>query len=550
MRRYVLTLALLLSALGLVWASEPGEGEKPASSKVVSVALFKNGLAVVKRHVTLDGPGTYRLTDVPEPVHGTFWIESNGAIEVRVENRDSKAETPSPLGQNLQDELAGLKVTLQSRSTKSPITGVVVKPVKKEAPASEVLTPPEYSGYRPTPEPSSRFLILKTEKGISYVDLGDIVSLEAEGQPQADTRTVKKPVLLLIAEKAGPVQISYLAHGLSWAPSYKVDLTNPKTLSIEQQAVIRNELGDLVDSDVSIISGYPSVQFSHVVSPLAATQTWTAFFQQLNGRGVSSQFDNGMVTQNAAYNMRAGGGASAPVVAPNVGDTIDLIYHSIGKRTLKKGSAVALSVGKADADYERIVDWTIPDNRDEWGNPTANNGRRVDPSTGEPLQDDVWDALKFKNPLAFPMTTAPAMVTSAGKFNGQRQVFWTNKGEEATLRVNKALSIRARHVEYENQQGAPGNAERDVTYIGGRRFRKVTVNGELRLCNHRAADAKLIIKRQFSGDYLKGDADPKIDLREEGVWTVNKRNELTWTITLKPNEERVVKYQYTVLINF
>jgi len=25
-------------------------------------------------------------------------------------------------------------------------------------------------------------------------------------------------------------------------------------------------------------------------------------------------------------------------------------------------------------------------------------------------------------------------------------------------------------------------------------------------------------------------ATPKIDLREEGVWTVNKRNELTWTL--------------------
>jgi hypothetical protein len=59
----------------------------------------------------------------------------------------------------------------------------------------------------------------------------------------------------------------------------------------------------------------------------------------------------------------------------------------------------------------------------------------------------------------------------------------------------------------------------------------------------------LIIKRQFSGDYVKGDDTPKIDLREEGAWTVNKRNELTWTLSLKPAEERTVKFQYTVLIN-
>jgi len=101
------------------------------------------------------------------------------------------------------------------------------------------------------------------------------------------------------------------------------------------------------------------------------------------------------------------------------------------------------------------------------------------------------------------------MVVTAGNFSGQRSVLWTNNGEEATLRVNKALSIRARHVEYETRPGPNGAAERDVIYIGGRRFRKVTVNGELRLCNHRAVDAKLIIKRHFSGDYLKGDGDPE-----------------------------------------
>ena len=142
------------------------------------------------------------------------------------------------------------------------------------------------------------------------------------------------------------------------------------------------------------------------------------------------------------------------------------------------------------------------------------------------------------------------MVITGGNFSGQGQVLWTNKNEEATLRVNKALSIRARHVEYENQTADPAKSERDIVYIGGRRFRKVTVNGELRLSNHRATDTKLIIKRQFSGDYLNGDDSPKIDLREEGVWTINKRNELQWTIVMKPAEERTIKFQYAVLVNF
>ena len=98
--------------------------------------------------------------------------------------------------------------------------------------------------------------------------------------------------------------------------------------------------------------------------------------------------------------------------------------------------------------------------------------------------------------------------------------------------------------------GDPGQAERDVVYLGGRRFRKVSVHGELRLCNHRPVDIQMNIQRQFSGDYVSGDATPKIELREEGVWSLNKRNQLVWNISLKPAEERTIKYQYTVLVPF
>ena len=558
-RRNTIHHSALLALFGLpfqpCFAFAPDD-EKEIESKVVSVGLFKNGLAVIKREVALPGNGTVRVADVPEPVHGTFFVTSNGPLEARVEKRSIALKNQPALGQNLQDELAGLKVTIYGKNAKTPVTGTVVRIPKPETDTSSDSTgwtpyTTFSSSVLPLASTPSRFLLLNTEKGVSYIDFNEIASVDAEGSPKREPAMENKPVLILDtgAKSTGNMaHISYLAHGISWAPSYKVTLIDAKRLSVEQNAVIRNELIDLNDTEVSLISGYPSVQFSQVVSPLAATQTWTHFFQQLGERGGASNAFMSQSIGQVASNRRGGADGSEPVVAPNVGDTIDLFYHPIGKRSLKKGDAVVLSTGAAQVDYERIVQWTIPDNRDEWGTPT--NNRNIDPNTGEPLQDDVWDALKFKNTLPFPMTTAPATVLTGDNFSGQGQVIWTNKNEEATLRVNKALSIRARHVEYENQAAEPGKAERDVVNLGGRRFRKVTVNGELRLNNSRPTETKMIIKRQFSGDYIKGDDSPKIDLREEGVWTVNKRNELLWTIALKPTEERTVKYQYSILINF
>ena len=89
-----------------------------------------------------------------------------------------------------------------------------------------------------------------------------------------------------------------------------------------------------------------------------------------------------------------------------------------------------------------------------------------------------------------------------------------------------------------------------MIYIGGRRFRQATVRGELQVCNHRADPISLVIRRRFSGDLTKADGEPKVQLREEGVYAANKRNELLWTLALKPSEEKTLTYQYTVLVSF
>jgi hypothetical protein len=65
-----------LAIVFLVVVSNIQAEEIPVKSRLVSLGLFKNGLAVVRKAVSIPGPGTYRIDDVPEPVHGTFWIES------------------------------------------------------------------------------------------------------------------------------------------------------------------------------------------------------------------------------------------------------------------------------------------------------------------------------------------------------------------------------------------------------------------------------------------------------------------------------------------
>ncbi len=521
------TLRILTITLVAMLPATPAiADDTPVKSKIVAVDLFKNGLAIVKREVTLGKVGTYSINDVPTPVHGTFYIDSTGTVDASVKMRDVEVPASEVPPGNLQDDLAGKKVTVHFKGDKrAPVSGTMmkIKPAKDEL------------------QGAGRFYVLLTAKGRVYVEPGEVAAVESEDAGATVTRRRPQLVLALAdTDKAETkVTIRYIAHGLSWAPSYRLDISDPKTLLLEQHAVIRNELADLDGAEVRLISGYPSVEFSHVRSPLSPHTSLASFFAELAG-GRHREIDalsNGIVSQQRLTfnNDRGPGGWNLALGATPAGEGVDLHYQSIGKRTLADGDTLAITVAKGKAEYERIVEWLVPDTRNAYGQ-----------HDGSGTGDDVWDALRFKNPLAFPMTTGPAMVTANGQFNGQRTSFWVNSGEETVLRVEKALSVRTRATE--NEQLNKDGSGRDLIWLGGRQYRKTTVEGELAVSNHRKETISLVIRRRFSGELVSADGDPKRQLREEGVYSVNKRQELLWTLPLKGGEEKKLKYTYTVLM--
>lgn len=539
-RKFSVALAFVV---GLLPSQPLSSKEFDVESKIVSVALFKNGLAMIKRQVLLEAPGTYRFTDVVQPVHGTFFIEGASKLVARVETRPVSLPQSLPLGTNPQTELAGMMVTIRTRGGQTPIVGKVFPIVQREK--GNELNDNLFASPLPALA-APHFLVINNENGMSYVDIGEIVSLDAKGQPSALTQIEQRPVLLLETGEdfvAGTAQISYLTHGLSWAPSYKIDLLNATQMRIEQQAVIRNEIMDLNDTKLSVISGFPNIEFAHAISPLAASQSWNQFFQQLGSGLATPSRRQSVLAQNASFQNAAFAEPEMPVqLAPTSSETIDLYYHPIGNHSLKRNTSMALTIGKSETEYEQIIDWRIVKTRDDWGNTQPN--QQIDQNTGEPLQDDVWDSIRFRNRFPFPMTSAPSMVLVDGQFKGQGQTLWTNQNEIAVLRINRALSVHARDIERESQQN-----ERNSVTINHQTYRKVTVDGELRFSNRRTTNVRMLIKKQFSGSYVKADDSPKVNLREEGIRAVNPRNELIWEIPLTPGEERTIQYQYTGLFH-
>lgn len=552
-RRVASLLALATAAPLTAQTPAPTARNAPPATveaPIRSVALFKNGLAVVRRAATLPGEGTFELAEVPEAAHGTFWVDAATPVDVSTTRRVFELPADGRWEHDPAGVLGGRAVSVRLRG--EPLTEVQGKVVVFEPAAGgrawdrafEAPTRWNHwalSGAQAAAPAPSRFLALDTDAGRVFVDQAAIVFLRVIDPPT--TRREERPVLRLTAPPGSAradVTLSYLAKGLSFAPSYRLDIADPRTLVLSQTAVVRNELEDLTGVEVELISGFPSMEYSHVLTPLSPDTTWAGFFAQVSQELDGSRGNRVALGQNVLSNYAAPSGEGGAIQPASEG--VDLHYHSIGVRDLREGDAMHVHVATAEAAYERIVDWRIPDSRDEWGRPIQRQPWEQDPAADEA---GAWDALRFDNPFGFPMTTAPATIVSGRRFQGQRTTSWVNPGEETTVRITKALAVRTTNAEYEVE------GERELVVWGGHQFRKVGVKGEVQLCNHRKEVVKLVIRREFSGELVGtagADPAPEVERLERGVYSVNRRQQLVWTLTLQPGEERLLEYTYDVLV--
>ncbi len=535
--------------------------EIPVTPHVDSVGLFKNGVAVVRASFEAKQAGVYRWDDLPRPIHGSFWVESEGAVGVRsttrmVEETD-KAETPAG---NLQKDLAGKMVTVKLKASagipEPELRGrvwMIPDAAPRKAWDTSMPDSDPFALHRtrwdaaaipaPAPATTGNFLVLEEESGgRRYIELSTLASVTAEGPFGPSRRKVEKPVMIFevgeVPRGNGRVRISYLTRGITWAPSYRIDLTTPDKLAIRRDAVVRNELMELKDTEVQLISGFPNIEFAHVDSPLWAGGTLAAFFQQLGSPTSVGTGSGGPVSQQTVmYNFIAPAASAPPLPFPEKNEGGDDVhFESIGPRTLAPGDSLSLETGSATASCERVVEWVVPDPRDA-------DGRYLRLTTGkEPEESHAWDAVKFTNPFKLPLTTGPALVTEAGRFRGQSLSRWVNPGQSTCLPITKALSIQTRSAEVEEED------QREQLRIGGRDYQRTKVKGTLTLHNFRGKEATMNVRAEFSGEMLEAGGKPETRLRVEGAGSINPRRELAWTFKLAPGEEKTLTYRYSVLV--
>ena len=522
---------------------------RAVTSRVKSVSMFKNGVALVREEFTAPASGQYALDAIPYAIHGAFFIQSTANVEAVLTQRQYQELAGASGDLNYQKDLVGKKVRVFfNNANLPPVHGTVAavrQPVQESTPQSVSDFQPRnyysqayYSSRRDsfeTANASSPFLILDTDFGQSVIQQSSIARVDVEGEIGAVVRS--RPTLLfkVKTEKPAVVSITYLTKGAAWAPAYRILLPDEKSnrgkMSIEQTATIVNQWRSFSDAQLYLISGYPKIGCENVISPISNKANLSAFFSQMlrpdgDDRGsMMSQMVMNSVSPRDSDDFPSGSVAAS-------GDGPDIYYHPVGQRSMNKADVLTLSNGKKETEFERIVEWTVADTRNENGHPLD----RENPNT-------PWDTIQFVNPFDFPMTTGPAAVMTEHKFLGQNTSYWTSPGEKTSIPITKSLSVSVKADEQEI------NRSDEMRYMGVR-CRRITVAVELSIANRRAEPIKALVKRQFSGEIEKPVEGAKVVQLNQYLNALNRQNELRWELTLNPGETRTLKYEYEVYMSY
>jgi hypothetical protein len=485
--------------------------------KVSAASLFKNGYAVVTREVPLTGTNVM-VEGLPTGSLGTMWITATpGVLLEEVVRTEREVENENPIA-SLDELLA---------ANKDRTLTIAYGDDKKETGIVRSVT--------------GTVLVLENSDGIFAIPKNQVQRVTGPGLTWS-TKTKSKVAGLRIKSRISgsnpKLYIVSLERGVTWAPAYSVDISDEKKLRLVSKATILNDLADIDNIELRLITGFPNLPWMSYLDPLTSGMSVDQFVNMM--MNVGTPRDAGMAAPGAAMSqnaMRADRRSTFDEAfsIPDLPGVMaeDLFFYRLPGVNLKKGERGYYILFKSESDYQHVYTWNVPDAI------TANDYRGLPEGPG-----DVWHSLKFKNTSERPFTTAPATTFKNGEILGQDMLYYVSPGADALVRITKALDVRA--------EGSEEEVERQRLAINqpsiGMYFDLVTVKGTLVIKNRKADKVKLEITKEMTGEVTAADGDPKISKTAKGLKDTNSRALIEWSKEVASGDSLTLTYTYQVYV--
>jgi hypothetical protein len=533
-----------------------------ASSKIEQVALFKNGLAFFNQELTIpSGQKEYQFVPCAAPSHGTFWVSCPEQVKFKsmvASEVNMPRVVPAVSIADLLKANIGKRVRLRTTDNED-VNGIIKSfspPRTLPRPDPYAMGPanPDYQErYNQYPE-QFRLMLIGTEKGdvaLSPDNIKKVQFVDASYNTSLKDETRSAELRFDLAQPASAderISVTYLAKGLTWAPSYIFNISESDGNGLlTAKGEIINEACDLDDVTVQFVTGYPNLLCADVVSPLAMKENLAQFLQALQQgqsiRGAGRARAFGM-TVNSMAQVQSGDYEPASAPMPTYGSAEagmtaeDLFFYPVKDVNLKKGQVGYYPLFSASVPYKHIYQWKIPDYINKQNRNYYNNEQ----DEKQKEQEQVWHCLKMENSMKLPWTTAPAEILSSGMLIGQDMLNFTPAAARSTLKITVAVNVKAQQRELEMDR------KHDVAHWNGSSWDLVQIEGKLSVTNFQAKPISLEITKTISGEVKTQNPDFKIEKLARGIDNVNGQSELTWTLELDPGKTAERSYVYEAYV--
>lgn len=492
------------------------------------IAVFKNGTAFLVKKMQVNAEdGTAILQKLPQATFGTLWFSAdNNAIK-----------QISSFTEELNTSLAVANVAdmLKANQGKKGIF-IFDNSVSVEGVLESVM---------------GTALLIRTNTGKYYINnISNCKSVELSEKPNTllTQKENKRIVKLEFAKKSTSqsLQMMYLAKGLSWVPSYHIDLLNETQAKVTLRATLMNDLEDLENTSLNLVVGVPNFAYSYLTSPLISTESVINFLNQLNrysnqyyndagGNGVLRRGDITMQSFSNTMSSDVEEEETLPSIETEGKQTEDFFFYQLKNITLKKQGRTFQDILQQSTTYEHLYEVNLN---------SSNTSIYTSPneSTYENISL-VKHAIMIKNESKFPWTTGTVLLTKlldgVAQPISQDKLSYTPIGGKVKipLTIVPDVSVKDSEKEIDRKVG--------MKLKDGYFYDLVTVEAKIEIKSFRNNAIELKINRSFTGEGLKCNMAWNIQkLVSTNSYSYNASSNAEWKIKLDAGKSETITYQY------
>lgn len=343
------------------------------------------------------------------------------------------------------------------------------------------------------------------------------------------------------------IQMMYLQKGITWLPNYHIALQKEGKAQITLRANLLNDAEDLKNAEVNFVVGIPNFAYEYLPSPLTQSTQVADFVNTLNRRSnnpvsmargdiTRQQLSNVAVPSNYAFNETTQEAVEFEGLSGKTAE--DLFFYQAKDVSIAKGGRAFVDVMQVEVDFEHIYEVALSTNQQQSSYYRQLNQENI---------NQVWHSIRLHNNSKLPWTTGTALITKANddgspEAMSQDKLSYVPSGGKGKIRLTVAPNILVKDSEEEIAR------EENKRGKGGVRYDLVKVAAKVELKNYKDEAVKLNLSRKIIGEALKSDLAWQVNKEVQTSISFNPYTSLDWDIDLKPNESKVINYEYQIFI--